>query len=245
MNAIWEWDGEDIWHAMISPEFGEKPNNVIRSPSSSSCTMITPLSTPASTLTARPTPTIKPTPTTKPAPAIKPPPAIGPTPSQTATVSDSEQVYDAGSISPYSSVPEPGRTYMIRDLDSERVLTVADGCLTLTLAPDVGSTGGWQWHCEEHTSGWLGFRNAVSGKYIGHNNRGAGYVAKAVRFRSWEYFVLRPRQLGGYNLCVKWGHELKFVGTNTDENKNGNESMLKLVHAPTSDLATRWEFIRV
>ncbi|KAJ8124170.1 hypothetical protein ONZ43_g47 [Nemania bipapillata] len=108
-----------------------------------------------------------------------------------------------------ASVPENGQTYMIRELGSDRVLTLVDGELTLQL--NDGTRGGWHWHCEENPDGWIGFRDAVSGSYLGHNNKG-GYIARAKRMDSWECFVLRPRSQGGYNLYVKHWHKLKPMG---------------------------------
>ncbi|TGJ84181.1 hypothetical protein E0Z10_g4567 [Xylaria hypoxylon] len=95
-----------------------------------------------------------------------------------------------------SSAPEADGMYMIRDLDSRNSITMVNGSLTPLL--DAGTRGGWQWICEEARGGWIGFRNVVSGKYLGRGNRG-GIYAQASRMKSWELFVLCQREAGGYN----------------------------------------------
>ncbi|KAI0453908.1 hypothetical protein F5B21DRAFT_477512 [Xylaria acuta] len=136
-----------------------------------------------------------------------------------------------------TSAPEPGKTYKIVEVDSERAITLVGGRLTLVL--DAGTRGGWQWDCEEHPDGWIGFRDAVSGRYLGHDNKG-GYIAQASKLDSWESFVLRPRAAGGYNLCVKYGHKLKPMGI-----LDNDESATKLVDAQSYEEAARWEFYKV
>ncbi|KAI0467317.1 hypothetical protein F4859DRAFT_525962 [Xylaria cf. heliscus] len=138
--------------------------------------------------------------------------------------------------SPVASVPEPGKTYKIVEIVSERAITLIGGRLVPVL--DVGTRGGWQWDCEENPDGWIGFRNAVSGRYLGHDNKG-GYIAQANKLDAWESFTLRPRTAGGYNLCVKHGSKLKPMGISDD----GSES--KLVDAQSYEEAARWEFYEV
>ncbi|KAI1751058.1 hypothetical protein F4782DRAFT_547903 [Xylaria castorea] len=136
-----------------------------------------------------------------------------------------------------TSIPEPGQTYKIVEVDSERAITLVGGRLTLVL--DAGTRGGWQWDCEEHPDGWIGFRDAVSGRYLGHDNKG-GYIAQASKLLSWESFVLRPRAAGGHNLCVKDGHKLKPMGISENDG-----STPKLVDAKSHEEAARWEFYKV
>ncbi|KAI0404122.1 hypothetical protein F4802DRAFT_265218 [Xylaria palmicola] len=136
-----------------------------------------------------------------------------------------------------TSVPENGHTYMIREVDSGRAITLVNGRLTLVL--DAGTRGGWHWCCEEHSSGWIGFRDAVSGKYLGHDNKG-GYMVRAEKLRAWESFVLRPREKGGYNLFVKDWDTLKPMGV---DNIDGQTP--RLVNAPSLEKAARWEFVEV
>ncbi|KAI0547796.1 hypothetical protein F4679DRAFT_597457 [Xylaria curta] len=136
-----------------------------------------------------------------------------------------------------NSVPEPGNTYKIVEVGSERAIALVRGCLTLVW--DAGTRGGWQWDCEENPDGWIGFRDAVSGGYLGHDNKG-GYIARAGKLDSWESFVLRPRAAGGYNLCVKFGNKLKPMGVSESDGPTP-----KLVDAKSPEEAARWEFYKV
>ncbi|KAI1276039.1 hypothetical protein F5Y07DRAFT_367927 [Xylaria sp. FL0933] len=133
-------------------------------------------------------------------------------------------------------VPEHGCIYMIRDIDSEKAITLVEGCLTLAVA--TGTRGGWQWICEELDNGWIGFREVVSGRLLGRDNRG-GFYAQATKLKAWESFVLRPREAGGYNLRVKNWETLRSMVI-VDDGKTP-----KLVEAPTTKEAARWEFVRV
>src|SRR5437667_8177742 len=59
--------------------------------------------------------------------------------------------------------PWPGNTYLILDRESERVITLMEGDISLQVAASGGAkVGGQQWECVE-TNGWIGFRNPVSG----------------------------------------------------------------------------------
>ncbi|KAI0799010.1 hypothetical protein GGR55DRAFT_671424 [Xylaria sp. FL0064] len=133
-------------------------------------------------------------------------------------------------------VPEHGCIYMIRDIDSEKAITLVEGRLTLAVA--TGTRGGWQWICEELEGGWIGFREVVSGRLLGRDNKG-GFYAQATNLKAWESFVLRPREAGGYNLRVKHWDTLKSMAI-VDDGKTP-----KLVEAPTAKEAARWEFVRV
>jgi hypothetical protein len=84
---------------------------------------------------------------------------------------------------------------------------------------------------------WLGFQNAVSGRFIRHNNDKSNWQfdCEGKRHDDWEYFVTRQHQDGGYLLLVKhWGEFLpmKAVG-------------LELAVEKNTDSGTTWEFIKV
>ncbi|KAI0534899.1 hypothetical protein GGR58DRAFT_504857 [Xylaria digitata] len=132
-------------------------------------------------------------------------------------------------------IPVPGRTYMIRDLDSGRVITLEGGLLTLKLVG--GTSGGWHWHCVERDGGWLGFQEAVSGNYLGRNGKG-GFHAKFQHFLSWESFCLRPLEEGGYHLLTAINQStFRRMGTVGDGGK--------LIEVTTAVEGTRWEFVKV
>ncbi|KAJ2989681.1 hypothetical protein NUW58_g3349 [Xylaria curta] len=136
-----------------------------------------------------------------------------------------------------TSVPEPGRIYMIREKTSGEILTHANGVPTVLLG--AGTRGGWQWKCEEHPDGYLGFRDVVSGRYLGRGNKEV-YVVEAKKLDARESFVLRPRDPEGYNLCAKDGHKLKPMGITA---RSGIET--RLIDALNYKEAARWVFIKV
>ncbi|KAI1821606.1 hypothetical protein F4861DRAFT_450310 [Xylaria intraflava] len=132
------------------------------------------------------------------------------------------------------SVPEAGKYYMIRDLDSDRVITLDNG--RLTLRADVGTAGGWQWCCIETPDGWLGFREKTSGKLLGRDGRG-GFRADAWKFDSWEKLVLRPVQKGGYHMsAIDWWTLLR-IGI--------HQATGSLMEVRSATEAARWEFVEV
>ncbi|KAI1761313.1 hypothetical protein GGR53DRAFT_506130 [Hypoxylon sp. FL1150] len=137
---------------------------------------------------------------------------------------------DGGGV---GTAPEAGGTYMIRDLDSGQALTLEGG--RLTLKQDAGTNGGWRWECVEKHDGWLGFREAVSHRYLGRDNKG-GFYANASKFAPWETFVLRPLKNGGYNLMAIHWWTFRRIGISSSG---------KFIEVGTESKAVRWEFIEV
>ncbi|KAJ3532355.1 hypothetical protein NM208_g8300 [Fusarium decemcellulare] len=102
------------------------------------------------------------------------------------------------------SVPSPDGVFIIRHRDTGRVITLIDG--ELRLCEGFSARGGFHWQCVEKDR-WLGFRNCVSGTFIGHNDR-KKFIAKATHHRTYEYFTPRPHPQGGYELLIRHGDEL-------------------------------------
>ncbi|KAI1299041.1 hypothetical protein F5Y03DRAFT_408959 [Xylaria venustula] len=129
-------------------------------------------------------------------------------------------------------VPEPGHIYMIRDLVFGRLITLMNG--KVELLQNEWILGGCYWICDELESGWTGFRNAVSGKYLGRTSQGnfsVGFIN--------AQFVLRPSRLGGYNLCMNCDGRLTAAAIES------KDKVWSLVEAETSKDAARWEFIKL
>jgi hypothetical protein len=137
----------------------------------------------------------------------------------------------------------PGKEgHIIRDPKTGLAIVLKDGHLGLRpeeegYGNDIYNYGrGSHWHCVENDEMWLGFRNSVSGTYIGHNNE-KKFVARAGKHREWEWFCVRQHPDGGHILLVRhWsGFRAMSVESATrelvvDENREGG---------------TAWEFIRV
>jgi hypothetical protein len=134
-----------------------------------------------------------------------------------------------------SSVPWPGSTFIIRSVSSGHVITLLDG--EIVLAP-LGGRGSFHWACVE-TKGWLGFRNVVSGRFLGHADNGK-LRCSAGRHQSWENFCVRMRPEGGYVLLMTHFERLWHVGI---KNEKGVERLAKIGDGANDGLV--WEFIKV
>ena len=146
-----------------------------------------------------------------------------------------DDVYDHpvdGAKSVSNPVPWPGSTFMICCASSGRVITLRDGRVVLA---EPGSWGSMYWACEQ-SKGWLGFRNPVSGKLLGHDGKGR-LRCSADRHRDWEKFCVRQRPGGGYVLLMTHYDELWRVGT-------GAEGGLAKIEESSSDEIV-WGFIKV
>ncbi|KAL1608052.1 hypothetical protein SLS60_002991 [Paraconiothyrium brasiliense] len=101
-----------------------------------------------------------------------------------------------------SSIPQPGKIFIIRDRKSKLLLTLLNGTVHLHPAGTLGSA--YHWTCHER-HGWLGFKNIAAGTYLGH---GCGGVLQAIapHHKGWEYFCTRDVPDGGYVLLMEnWG----------------------------------------
>lgn len=161
------------------------------------------------------------------------------TPAGTSTLGDE---FDLATIYPSIgdavACPWPGQTFVIRLTLTKEIITLEDGKLVLR-SGERNSDRGSHWHCEENESLWLGFRNAVSGTYIGHNSRGI-CIATAKEHLGWESFCTRQRQDGAHVLLVKNGDGFLPL------------AVMRFQHLPfifnrstDLDLGASWEFIRV
>lgn len=133
-----------------------------------------------------------------------------------------------------SLTPQPGRTWLIRAMSSGEVLTLHGGRIILSQPADRAS----HWDCVE-TDGWLGFRNGVSGAYLGRDwwlqlRCSTGW------HQLWERFHVRvrPEGVGSVLLMEHWG--LKRVGWKVD----GGVRILAVIENWEADEMV-WEFVEV
>ncbi|KAI0165359.1 hypothetical protein GGR52DRAFT_105269 [Hypoxylon sp. FL1284] len=127
--------------------------------------------------------------------------------------------------------PWPGNTYIIRDPDTERQITLLRG--ELCLAEHQGNQGGYYWKCIEK-DGWLGFRSPTDHLHIGHDNR-RNFIASAKQHRNWEYFNTRQHPKGGHVLMVVHGWQQTKMAISEDG--------CRLVE--TMGDGTAWQFVKV
>ena len=132
-------------------------------------------------------------------------------------------------------VPWPGSIFIIRTADTKRVLTLIDGQITLT---EHDSRGSIYWECVE-TKGWLGFRNTVSGKFLGHDSKGK-LSCSADRHQGWENFCFRMRPEGGCVLLMTHYERLWHVGLKHEQSV---EKLAKIGDGGSNGII--WEFEKV
>ena len=132
-------------------------------------------------------------------------------------------------------VPWPDSTFIIRSITTGHVLTLLDGRVTLT-AP--GGRGSIHWQCVE-TKGWLGFRNTVSGRFLGHDDKGR-LKCSAGKQLGWENFCVRVRPDGGCVLLMTHWERLWCVDVRED---GGGTHLCKV--GDGVEKGASWEFVKV
>ncbi|KAL4781985.1 hypothetical protein BJX76DRAFT_306797 [Aspergillus varians] len=147
-------------------------------------------------------------------------------------------------LAPLAVPPEGGATFVIRDPQTGLVIALRNGMLSLRPERQVhgfGLTGrGSHWHCVENDELWLGFRNAVSGTYIGHDNKQScwRFIADAKAHKPWEWFCARQHPGGGHMLLVRHNDGFRAM-------KIGGEQNRELIVGERGQGGTAWEFIVV
>jgi hypothetical protein len=159
---------------------------------------------------------------------------VGPsTPPETILADDPLHDFDTSPTT--SSVPWPGSTFILRDAFSGHVLTLLSGSLSLS---PPGSRGSIHWKCVE-TKGWLGFKNTVSGRFLGHDDKGK-LRCSAGEQKGWENFCVRLRPEGGYVLLMQHWERLWHVGVRVER---GVECLAKMGDGGNEGVV--WEFVKV
>ena len=131
--------------------------------------------------------------------------------------------------------PWPKSTFIIRSVSSGHVLTLQDGKVALTRA---GGRGSIHWVCVE-TKGWLGFRNTVSGKFLGHDEQGR-LRCSAEKHLGWENFCVRGKPEGGCILLMQHFDRLWHVGNKVEQ---GVKILAKIGEGSAGGMA--FEFLKV
>ena len=146
---------------------------------------------------------------------------------------DHDPLGGAGSCS--YLVPWPDSNFIIRSVSSGHVITLLEGQITLT---QPGGRGSIHWKCVE-TKGWLGFRNTVSGTFLGHDPKGR-LCCSAKRHQGWENFCVRMRPQGGCILLMMHYDRLWHVGIKEEQ---GVETLAKIGDGGSGGMT--WEFVAV
>jgi hypothetical protein len=125
--------------------------------------------------------------------------------------------------------PWAGESFVIREKDTHLTIALVRG--KLLACQGVNGYCGYQWDCVEK-NGWLGFRNSVSGTYLGRDDD-LNLKANVYHHMPWEYFCARRHPEGGYILMVKCDDDLLSIAVT-------ESGTLFATHGE----GTRWEFVR-
>lgn len=137
-----------------------------------------------------------------------------------------------------ASVPWPGSTYIVYSATTGEAIALRNGKVVLTAPSSLDS---FHWECVER-GGWLGFRNPVSGKYLGFDEQGR-LCCRADKHNLWEKFCVRARPDGGFILLMTWGcgaEKLLPIGNR----KGDTKEMVARVEGEASD-GMVWRFGKV
>lgn len=131
---------------------------------------------------------------------------------------------------PVENQPLADKSLMIRTTqEPHRILTLCSGELKFLSKPIPG--GGAFWRCVKK-DGWYGFRNTVSGAYLGHDTQGK-IRATQLHHKSDEYFIMDRHEKGGYILLMRKDAELLQVSISED-----GKSLVQ-----QKETGTAWDFI--
>ncbi|TID24297.1 hypothetical protein E6O75_ATG02662 [Venturia nashicola] len=143
-----------------------------------------------------------------------------------------------------SSIPWPGDVYILRSKATGEVLTLNEG-KTAMVKP--GGRDSIHWACVEK-GGWLGFRNPVSGKFLGHD-RGGYLICNADVQRGWERFCVRMKPDEGFVLYMTqyddlWPVGLKEVPAEVKKGEKARKGDMRLAKIEKGKPMI-WEFVKV
>lgn len=160
-----------------------------------------------------------------------------PTPS---TMSDPVNIKDDGSsiltIQSVEHHPKAGKQFMIRERqEPHRIIALLFG--ELVLIDEQSTAQGWLWKCVKK-SGWYGFRNVVSGSYLGYKGQSKTLQACMPHHKNNEYFMTERHEDGGYVLLTIHGEELWQVAIS----KDGKSLVEKKAE---EGAGTAWDFVEI
>ncbi|KAI1371151.1 hypothetical protein F4677DRAFT_450720 [Hypoxylon crocopeplum] len=115
---------------------------------------------------------------------------------------------------PTETVPWPGQTYVIKERDTGRLITLADGIITLQSRPT--DMGGWHWKVTE-SNGWLIISNRVSGARLDLDGCSRIYAADYNCKIPRGQFCARRHPEGGYLLLLREGRGLNKLAVVQDD----------------------------
>jgi len=143
-----------------------------------------------------------------------------------------------GTEIPQSSIPWPGRTFIIRSHKSGKVITFLNGEVVMD---KPGGLGTFRWRCVEE-KGWTGFKDPASAQYLGFHEHGLLFC-KTLHHRNNEYICPRMLPQGGFVLLVHQDKHLRPLGVFANESENGNKQKIKIMDWSSEEIV--WDFVEV
>ncbi|KAJ5022942.1 hypothetical protein PSV08DRAFT_404953 [Bipolaris maydis] len=137
-----------------------------------------------------------------------------------------------------SSIPWPGRAFIIRSRKNGQVITFLDGEVVMD---KIGGLGTFRWRCVEE-KGWLGFKDPASAHCLGYQEHGILFC-RFPHHRNNERIFPRMRPEGGYVLLVRHDDHLRPLGVFADQSKSGTKQKIKIMDWSSEDIV--WDFIEV
>jgi hypothetical protein len=138
---------------------------------------------------------------------------------------------------PRSSIPWPGRTYIIRSHKNGQVITFLDGKVVMD---KPGGLGTFRWRCVEE-KGWMGFKDPASAQYLGYHEHGLLFCRS--HHRNNEYICPRMRPEGGCVLLVRHDEHLRPLGAFANESENGIKQKIKIMDWSSEEIV--WDLVEV
>lgn len=139
---------------------------------------------------------------------------------------------------PQSSIPSPGRTFIIQSRQDGKVITFLDGEVVLD---KIGGLGTFRWRCVEE-KGWMGFKDPASALYLGYHEHGL-LCCRAPHHKNNEYICPRLLPGGGWALLVRQSDHLRPLGVLSNEADDTRKRKIKIAHWTSEGIA--WDFIEV
>ena len=137
-----------------------------------------------------------------------------------------------------SSIPWPGRTFIIQSHKTGQVITFLDGEVVMD---KPGGLGTFKWRCVEE-KGWMGFKDPASAQYLGYHEHGLLFC-RSPHHRNNEYLCPRMRPEGGCVLLVRHDDHLRPLGVFANESEDGIGRKVKIMDWSSEEIV--WDFIEV
>jgi hypothetical protein len=137
-----------------------------------------------------------------------------------------------------SSVPWPGRTFIIRSHTNKKVITFLNGEVILD---KLGGLSTYRWRCVVR-NGWIGFQDPASARYLGYNKEG-WFRCEVNEHNDWEYLCPRKNPEGEYLILVLVNGRLLPLRSDPDVKEEDVKQTVRIGDWNSEGVV--WDFIEV